>query len=237
MPKESHLEIKVGSFVVIALILLTSFVFSISDSSIFEHAKKVKVIFEFANGLKKSAPVRVAGVEQGLVTDIKLFFDYQDSKMKAEVSLNVKRDTQIPSDSVFMINQLGLLGEKYVEIIPGKETKVFIAEGQTVIGKNPINQEVLSEKIMLVANNLEQTIAGVNHIINDEENITSIRQTFKNLSEVTGGLKDIIVKVNSGQGTVGKLFSDEQLYRNVEGLTSDLKQNPWKLLYRPKGAK
>lgn len=237
MPKESHLEIKVGSFVVIALILLTSFVFSISDSSIFEHAKKIKVIFEFANGLKKSAPVRVAGVEQGLVTDIKLFFDYQDSKMKAEVALNVKHDTQIPVDSVFMINQLGLLGEKYVEIIPGKDTKEFVAEGQTVIGKNPINQEVLSEKIMLVANNLEQTIAGVNHIINDEENIASIRQTFKNLSDVTGGLKDIIVKVNTGQGTVGKLLSDDQLYKNVEGLTSDLKQNPWKLLYRPKGAK
>ena len=70
MPKESNLEFKVGLFVLIAIIGLIMFIFSVSDSSVLEKGKSVNVVFGFANGLKKSAPVRIAGVDEGIVEEI-----------------------------------------------------------------------------------------------------------------------------------------------------------------------
>ena len=74
MQKVSKLEFKVGLFVIVAFICLAAFVFSVTDSSVFAKGKTLKVVFSFANGLKKSAPVRIAGVDEGIVKDINLFF-------------------------------------------------------------------------------------------------------------------------------------------------------------------
>ena len=134
MPKESNLEFKVGLFVLIALVGLALFVFSISDSSVLQQGKTVHVIFEFTNGLKKNAPVRIAGVEEGIVQDVRLFFNREDSKTKAEVFLRIKNDIPLPQDSVVTVNQLGLLGEQYIEIIPGLSTKNFVKDGDTMMG-------------------------------------------------------------------------------------------------------
>ncbi len=237
MPKETNLEFKVGLFVLVALVALTVFIFSISDSSVFEKGKTLRVVFDFANGVKKSAPVRVAGVDEGIVKDIKLFFDPSDEKTKVEVELTIKKETKIPVDSVVFINQLGLLGEKYVEVTPGRDRKQFIQEGTTMIGRNPIAQEAISEKVMDVSKKLEEAIGGITTIIRDEQNVASIRKALQNISLLMGNLNDIAMDVKAGKGTVGRLFYNNQLYDDLEGLTADLKANPWKLLYRPKTAK
>ncbi len=194
-------------------------------------------MFGFANGLKKSEPVRIAGVSEGIVRDIRLFLDSQDGKTKVEVELWVRKDIRIPRDSVITINQLGLMGEKYVEIIPGLDVKNSLEEGQIFLGKDPIAQEAISEKIMEVAGKLEDSIGGISKIVNDEKNRDSLSATFENLSRMTGSLNDILLDIRGGKGTLGRLLQDERLYDDLHGLTADLKQNPWKLLYRPKNAK
>jgi phospholipid/cholesterol/gamma-HCH transport system substrate-binding protein len=234
MPKESNLEFKVGLFMLAALVGLTAFIFSVSDSNVLEKGKSLRVVFGFANGIKKSAPVRIAGVDEGIVKDIRLFFDRKDSMTKVEMDLQIKKETQIPADSVVTVNQLGMMGEKYIEIFPGTDTRNFFQEGQTIIGKDPIAQEAISTRVMEVSNKLESAIGGVNRLISDQKNIDSIGATLEHLSVMTGSLDDILVNMKEGKGTVGKLLYDERLYDDLEGLAADLKEHPWKLLYRPK---
>ncbi len=234
MPRESNLEFKVGFFILIALIALVGFIFSVSDSSVLEKGKSIRVVFGFANGLKKSAPVRIAGVDEGIVEDIRLFFDGSDHKTKVEVWLWVKQGTKIPIDSVVIINQLGMMGEKYVEIFPGESTTDFFKAKQTVIGKDPIAQAAISERMMEVSDKLESTVEGINRLVTDEKNIESIGLTLENFSLLTGSLDTIVYDISEGKGTIGKLLYDERLYDDLEGLAADLKENPWKLLYRPK---
>jgi len=222
MPKESNLELKVGLFVIVGILLVTFFVFSVGGSSFIKNAKVVKVVFEFANGLKKNAPVRIAGVDKGIVKKIDLFFDIKDRKTKANVDLIIAADVQIPNDSVFMINQLGLMGEKYLEIIPGLDTENFYEEGQVVIGKDPIAQEILAERVMDVANQLEESILGVNQVIGDDERMENIGKTIDNLNSMTLKLDEIMAALQDGSGTIGKLLVEDDLYENLEGLTSDL---------------
>ncbi|MEI7999420.1 MAG: hypothetical protein WCH62_07950, partial [Candidatus Omnitrophota bacterium] len=63
MSRERHLEFKVGGFVLIAVVALTFFVVSVSDLSFAKKGHSVQVVFNFANGLREAAPVRLAGVE------------------------------------------------------------------------------------------------------------------------------------------------------------------------------
>lgn len=234
MPKESNLELKVGSFVILALLCLTIFIFSISDFAFFEKGEKISVIFKFANGLKKSAPVRIAGVDAGRVHSIKIFFDQDESKTKVEAVMWISDGKKIPMDSIIIINQLGLLGEKYIEIIPGMDTQEFLKPGDVVIGKDPIAQEEISQKVMAVASKLEKGIDYVNQIIGSEKNQQSLALTLEKLGSLTEGLDNVVTKVESGEGTIGKFFYDDNIYNNIEELTADLKGNPWKLLYKPK---
>jgi len=234
MPKESNLEYKVGIFILVGLVALTIYIFSITDKAVFEGGKKVRVVFGFANGLKKNAPVRVAGVDQGIVKDIELFFDKHDRRTKAGVDLWLSKDTRIPADSAVIINQLGLLGEKYVEIMPGMDTRNFFEQGKTYVGKDPIAQEAISERVMQVTTKVESAVSGLNDMIQDEQNQGNIKGTLANVNSMTGNMDDILADIKAGKGTLGKFIYDEGLYDDLHGLTSDLRANPWKLLHKPK---
>lgn len=229
MPKESNLELKVGTFVVTAFVLLTVFIFSISDFSAFQKGENFKVIFGFANGLKKAAPVRLAGVDCGRVKDTTIFYDKKEGKTKVRVDIWLTAGTDVPADSKVTINQLGLLGEKYVEIIPGVSLDL-LQEGSMLMGKDPIAMEKISEMVTELAQKVDKSVDGFNTVVNNEKNQKSLEITLE-------GLSGIVTNVREGKGTIGRLFFDESLFDDLHDLTSDLKANPWKLLYRPKAGK
>jgi phospholipid/cholesterol/gamma-HCH transport system substrate-binding protein len=237
MPRESNLELKVGFFVIVALVFLSVFILSVGDFAQFQRGDLYRIVFNNANGVKKSAPVRVAGVETGLVQEVSLFFDPKESKTKVQIFIWVKQGTKIPSDSQVMVNQLGLFGEKYIEILPGLDRQHLFSVGGTIIGVDPIIQEEISKKIMQVADKVEEGISGLNAIITDPENRESFKLTLKQLGLLTGNLEQILAHIQSGQGTAGKLLYDNAVYNDLQTLTADLKANPWKLLYRPKTEK
>ena len=200
MSQDNGLELKVGSFVLLALLALSFFILSISDLSFFEKGRHIQVVFNFASGLREAAPVRLAGVEVGLVRKLQVFVDKADEgKTKVRVDVWIKDNIAVPVDSNITINQLGILGEKYLEIIPGSSTDLIKDRG-VAIGHDPVPIEKITEKIDSLMTKLGVTVDNV----------------------------------NAGRGTLGKLLTDESIYDNLDDLTSDLKSNPWKLLYRPK---
>lgn len=227
MSHEGHLELKVGSFVLLALLALTFFVISISDLSFIKKGHSLDVIFGFANGLQEAAPVRLAGVEVGLVKKLKVFVDDKDhQKTKVRVTLWIQDGGEIPVDSKITINQLGLLGEKYVEIIPGTSSETY-KNGTTVIGNDPVPIEKITEQVSLLTNKLDVTIDSINNGILTDQNKKTLADTLQAFDMVANNLKN-------GHGTIGRLFTDESIYNNLDELSADLKLNPWKLLYRPK---
>ena len=221
------MEWKVGSFVLMAAIALSFFIISISDLSIFEKGHHLQVVFGFASGLREAAPVRLAGVEVGLVKKLQVFVDEADSrKTKVKVKVWIKDDTAIPADSKITINQLGILGEKYLEIIPGTSVD-SLKDDSVIVGKDPVPIEKITEHVDTMMAKLEITIDGVNNGILTDKN-------KKSLEDALAGFGALGTDLKEGRGTLGKLITDESIYDNLDDLTSDLKGNPWKLLYRPK---
>ena len=227
MSRDNGLELKVGSFVLMAALALTFFIISISDLSIFEKGRHIQVVFGFASGLREAAPVRLAGVEVGLVKKLQVFVDDADGrKTKVKVSVWIKDDISIPADSKVTINQLGILGEKYLEIIPGLSADM-IKDDSVIVGKDPVPIERIAESVSSLMTKLEITVDSVNNGILTDKNKQSLETTLEGFAALGTDLKE-------GRGTLGKLITDESIYNNLDDLTSDLKGNPWKLLYRPK---
>lgn len=211
---KSRLELLVGIFIVIGLIILVSFVFLIRDFQITKPGYRFNIIFGFANGVKVGAPVRLAGVDVGEVKNINVFYESDSQGTKVKAGVWVKKEAAVPTDSQVRINTLGLLGEKYIEIIPGKNYSLLARDGDTIMGEDPVAMEEITEETKKLVLKIEDALSGLN--------------------EVLGQIK-------TGQGTLGKLVYDETVYQNIEGvtkdlkeLTEDLKQHPWKLLSKPK---
>ncbi len=227
MSREGQLELKVGSFVFVAVLVLSFFIVSVSDLSFVKKGHSFQVVFGFANGLREAAPVRLAGVQTGIVKNLKIFVDEGDhKKTKVRVSLWIQEGVEIPIDSKVTINQLGLVGEKYVEIVPGVSMD-FYKNDSVLIGVDPLPIEKVTEQVAVLANKIEATVDSINNGILTDQN-------KKTLTDILQAFDAVANNVKNGHGTVGRLFVDESIYNNLDELTADLRVNPWKLLYRPK---
>jgi len=227
MSRDNGIELKVGSFVMMAALALTFFIISISDLSLFQKGHHIQVVFGFASGLRDAAPVRLAGVEVGIVKKLHVFVDQADgNKTKVRVDAWITGDTAIPDDSKITINQLGILGEKYLEIMPGRSTTAM-QDGSTIVGQDPVPIERIAESVESLVGKIGESVDNINNGILTQKNELSLQETLEGFAAVGTDLKE-------GRGTLGKLLTDESIYENLDDLTADLKGNPWKLLYRPK---
>ena len=193
-------ELKVGVFILIGVAILFIIVFSIGDINLSKTGYNVKVLFNFASGIGSSAPVRLAGVGVGQIQGIHIIRDPKDDKTKAEVTAWINDGTKIEEDAVVTINTLGLLGEKYLEIIPGTSKSPVVKPNAVLIGKDPVQMEKITE----------------------------------NLAALSDSVRVMVDKMKNGEGTIGKLLTDDAIYNNLEAFTADIKKHPWKLLNRPR---
>ncbi len=188
-------EIKVGVLIAIAIFVLLWASFSGTGTSIFD--KKVGYIAYFDNvsGLVKGAPVWIAGVEVGNVKSIK--FVNLDSAGQIELKLRVKESVtnMITVDARIRLATIGMLGDKYVEIIPGTLGKQLIAED------GAIRTDATGDLAAIMSEG--------------EELITSSRKVMGNLCDITAGLKD-------GEGTIGQLLTNNQLHTELTGLIASM---------------
>jgi len=63
----------------------------------------------------------------------------------------------------------------------------------------------------------------------------SMAKVFENLSGLTDSVKTVVDRLKNGQGTVGKLLTEDKIYKDLEAFVEDIKNNPWKLLNKPRG--
>jgi phospholipid/cholesterol/gamma-HCH transport system substrate-binding protein len=219
-------EIKVGIFFVGALLLFFIAIMSIREVSVFRNTYQIKVVFDFAEGLKSASPVRFCGVDVGEIQGLEI---RQDGR-GPEVYVNAKilEGTKIPVNSRFFVNSLSLFGEKYLEIIPPESVSgEYIEKGAVVEG-------VDSAPLFDVLDATHQAMNKVNDLITDDQIKGSVSDTLDNFNSLAKELNGFIVDIRSEKGTIGKLFYDDSIYRNTNELLQDLKKNPWKLLYKPK---
>ncbi|MDO8525807.1 MAG: MlaD family protein [Candidatus Omnitrophota bacterium] len=140
-------ELKVGLFIMIGITILFFIVFSVGGMNFSKTGYRIKVLFNFANGIGGTAPVRLAGVGVGQVQGIKIIRDEKSDTTKAELTAWINDKTKIENDAVVTINTLGLLGEKYLEIFPGTPGRPILKANDMLVGKDPVSMEKITEDL------------------------------------------------------------------------------------------
>lgn len=189
MRTTSSQKIKIGLFTFIGFIILVLAVFFIGNQkSLFSSTFRVYGTFKNVNGLTVGNNVRFAGINIGVVEAINIV---TDSSVRVDLSLNNSVKKFIKKDSKISIGSDGLMGDKLIVIAPGGVNSTEEVEaGNQLTSVNPVDVDKIITKLTKVADNAEK---------------------------LTSGLSEIVDKVNSGKGSIGRLLNNDKVARDLEG--------------------
>ena len=228
-----NFELKVGIFIFMGIVILSVIIFSIGNFYSVKRGYNINVVFSFANGIGIGAPVRYSGVLVGEVQEIKVYFDEKENKPLVKLTIWVSQNTWINENAKASINTLGLLGEKYLEISPGTRDTRLLQKGDTLRGHDPVSTEEIARSTKELIEKIGALTDSINNITGDEEFSKSLKNTVSNMEALSGDLRDFLSYAKQGKGTVGRLMSDDTLYRHIDDMILDIKEHPWKLLFKP----
>jgi phospholipid/cholesterol/gamma-HCH transport system substrate-binding protein len=193
---------RLGAFIVLTLAVLAGGVFFIgSKEYLFGSTYQLKAQFDNVAGLAAGASVLVGGVTSGTVQSISLPHR-PGEKVMVVMKLDRKTREIIKQDSVASIATEGLLGNQYLAISFGSEGQPDVTDGEIIASEPPL----------LMADMLKRA----NGILD------SSQAAVKNTTEATAHLNSVSAKIDSGQGTVGALVNDKDLYNNLQQTTVTL---------------
>jgi phospholipid/cholesterol/gamma-HCH transport system substrate-binding protein len=194
MNKEISTNAKVGIFVALVLVLLFWITFKISSGTIFGRLKgyTLTAIFDNAQGLNTKTRVYLAGIQIGYVEDIKLHDD------KALVVLRIMPDIQIEENAKAVIRTKGLLGEKYIEIVPGNEQAAVIPPGgQITFTESPPDFEELMNKLNSIASDVKSVTQSLNEVFGGSKGTRNIKEMVDNLNKTIIHMDLLITSTNA----------------------------------------
>lgn len=142
--KRENLEIAVGIFVLIGIIALGYLSFRLGKIDMFRTGYyTVYAEFDKVGGIKKGSVVEIAGVPVGSVEKVSI-----NDKYHAVVEMKIMNSIKLPDDSIASIRTKGLIGEKYVQIIPGGSEQYIARNGKIRETESSIDiEEVLSKYV------------------------------------------------------------------------------------------
>lgn len=176
--------IKVGIFATIVLVALAVMILRIEDIDLFAgEEQRVDALFDSVAGLDDKAAVRVAGVRVGRVDGVDL------EGQRARVSLLLEKPVELTRGSRAAIASTGLLGDKYVRLIPGPADAPPLPPGSVLEGETPVTFDQAMERLDNVGRNIEK-ITGSLAGGEGEEN--QVSRLLANLEAVSADVRDLL---------------------------------------------
>ncbi len=213
------LEVKVGIFVLIGLMILGYMTLKVERRSLKSvEGYEIVALFDSAAGLVKNSEVQIAGIEVGRIKDITL------SGSQAKVTMTIKKGVQVYSDARAVLRTMGVLGDKYVEIMPGTDKAPKLMAGGTINNtRSTIELDHLLAKALPAMDNIQSVTQSLNEVLGSEEGKNNLKETFNNVRKTTEDVRSITLGLTQGEGTIGKLIKDDALYRDMRTTVAGLK--------------
>lgn len=207
-------QVRAGIFIFLALLFIAGGVTIMGQKTkMFVSKGELQVIMEDVAGLKVGAPVWLAGVDVGIVTDI--HFDNPQQTNQVSIHLEVDRSAlkKIGDDSRITIKTRGLMGEKYVDITPSilySEKPPKVLKGTAVAKLDDVIQKAggTFEKINSIIDNINQGKGTLGKLSRDET-------LYTNVASLAVEMKNLVVTINRGEGTLGRLNRDPEPFNKL----------------------
>lgn len=201
-------KVRLGLFVAGGLVLFVIAIFLIGrQKNLFNPVFALTTTFNNVSGLEVGSNIRFSGINIGTVNNILIIND-----STVMVDMNIRKEIQqfIKVDSEAGIGSSGIIGDRLIIISQGSPDASVVKDGQRITSKEPTE----TDAIML-----------------------SLKVTADNAEIISAQLAEIMVKVNSGKGTLGKLIQDTTMADNINKTIVNLKKSSKGLDENMKAAK
>jgi phospholipid/cholesterol/gamma-HCH transport system substrate-binding protein len=229
--KQSHLDRKVGLFVLIGLVLLAALLLQFSKGvTFFSPTYDILLNAASVGGLKPRAQVLMSGVQVGTVADMQLA---QDGK-SVTITLRIYRRHQIHKDARFVLEQSGFLGDQYVAILPSRNEGATFGQGDRANAEAPLDLQEVARTAAGLLVHIDSAATNINDALNDARrtifstraltNLSATFDNFHNVSERSLAIADnlgALVESNRPGVTVtvsNLLFFSQQLNQSAAAL-------------------
>jgi phospholipid/cholesterol/gamma-HCH transport system substrate-binding protein len=222
MPRTRSLawsELKIGIVAVVAIALASTMIFLLSGDTGFAWQRySVKAIFDNIAGLKEGAPVRVAGVEVGSVSEIAFVGD------RVEVTMEVTDENRerITTGSRAMLGSVSLLGEAAVDITPSSQGTpipewgyVASAPATGSIAEAATRATEGLQEATLLIREIREGRGTVGKLLTDD-------QVYRDISALVQSAERVTNQIARGEGTLGQLNTNPALYNQMNAAVGDL---------------
>jgi phospholipid/cholesterol/gamma-HCH transport system substrate-binding protein len=222
MPRTRSLawsQLKVGILTVAAIVIAAVLIFMVSgEGGFFWQRYHLKARFGDVRGLKEGAPVTVAGVEVGKVSEV-VFVGAQ-----VEVVMEVSRDMagRITTGSHVAIGSAGVLGEALIHITPSEEGTPIPEWGYIPTGRS-------SGQLSDVADSASRALAEATQLLREVRSgrgtlgkLVTDEQIHRDVQSFIAAAGRVVEGLNQGQGTLGQLVRNPAAYRSLESALNDL---------------
>jgi phospholipid/cholesterol/gamma-HCH transport system substrate-binding protein len=179
-------KIRLGLFIAGGLALFVIAIFFIGkQKNLFNPVFTLTTTFYNVSGLQVGNNVRFSGINIGTVDNIKII---NDSTVKVDMLVRKNIQKFIRTDCEAGIGSSGLIGDRVLVISQGNSDAPVVKDGQPIGSQEPVEMDAIMASLRVTAYNAE--------IVSDE-------------------LAQIMIKVNSGKGTIGRLIQDTAIAENL----------------------
>jgi phospholipid/cholesterol/gamma-HCH transport system substrate-binding protein len=237
MARERGLEFKVGILIIAAAVILAGFVFVLGNFSL-GSGFTIYVDYDYSGNLQEGAPVKVAGIKVGKIESITFLGGKVDPKtgrrvqVRVEAWIETKARDSIRRDAEYFINTAGVLGEQYLEIVPGDDYEAPAIEPGTVVrGSDPPRTDLVVSRLYEVLDNLSSVLRDDKELIRDllkngasavnevntllVENRAEIGELIGSTNALADNASQTLEKVNQGLGDPRLI---QQTLRDADGV-------------------
>jgi phospholipid/cholesterol/gamma-HCH transport system substrate-binding protein len=233
MARQTINNTKLGAFVLGGLLFLILLLYMIGrNRSLFSSTYLLKARFENVQGLIPGNNVRYAGIQAGTVKKIEIL---NDTTIEVSMIIETKMENIIRKDAITSIGTDGLVGNKVINIVPGRSNAIIALDGDLLATKKALDtDEILStlsntnKDIAIIVTGLKSTVERINSstalwgLLSDEtipadiqNSVANIRLATSRASMMTNDLHTIIGDIKEGKGSAGILLKDTAFAYNL----------------------
>lgn len=189
-------KVRLGLFVAGGLALFVLAIFIIGrQKNLFNPVFKLTSTFYNVSGLQVGNNVRFSGINVGTVDDITII---NDSTVRVDMLIKKEVKRFIKSDCEVAIGSEGLIGDRLLVITQGSAEAPLAKEGQKLESAEPVETDAIMASLQVSAGNAEI---------------------------ITQQLAEIMIKINKGKGTLGRLIQDTAIAENLKQTIVNLKKS------------
>lgn len=214
--KDKNLEIKVGAFFIFGLIAAAILIVTFGRFGQLNRANyAVTAQFSNSSGVIKNSQVLYRGAKVGTVAESPII---GEGGQYVSLILKIRSDIKIDKDSKFKVGVYGLLGDRFIDIIPPSvDSNTYLEPDAIVKGTETTGFGDIAERLDSISEKVQNKLLTT-ELTND------IHETVKNAKNLVARMDKFMLEAESGKGTLYMLMKDEKVANDLRITVTEMKQ-------------